>query len=67
MMALVAGKPIQATLDTGCSQTLVRAKIVPKNAIDWCWPVRMHCIHGEAEQYERGFVNVRITNRKGKM
>lgn len=27
----------------------------------------MHCIHGEAEQYERGFIEVRIANHKGKL
>lgn len=27
----------------------------------------MWCIHGEADQYDRGYVNVRIANRRGRM
>lgn len=67
VMAWVTGKPLQATLDTGCSQTLIQVGIVPRSAMKWCHPVRMHCIHGEAEQFERGFVGVRIANHKGKL
>lgn len=63
----IAGTAIQATLDTGCSQTLVRSGLVPKNIVDWCKPVRICCIHGEADQYERSYVDLRIANQKGKM
>lgn len=63
----VAGKPLQATLDTGCSQTLIQAGEISKSVIEWCPPVWMHCIDGKTDQYERGFVNVRVAGRKGRL
>lgn len=63
----IEGKPIQATLDTGCLQTLIRADMVPKDKIQWTNPVHMRCLHRGLEEYKRGFVNVEIANRRGKM
>ncbi|KYO29838.1 hypothetical protein Y1Q_0023181 [Alligator mississippiensis] len=58
---------LQATLDTSCSQMLIWVGTIPERVIEWCPPVRMPCIHGEMEQYERDFVDMRIAGCKGKL
>lgn len=63
----VADRTVQATLNTGCSQTLVTYGLVRENMVDWCKPVRMRCIHGEVGQYERGYVDLRIAKQRGRM
>lgn len=56
--AWVAGRKVQATLDIGCSQMLLRADLIPHNLTEWC-------IH--TDHYELGYVNMRVANRKGQM
>lgn len=63
----VVGKAIQATLNTGCSQTLLRAGLIPEDNIEWHRLVRMRCIHGREEQYQRGYVDMKVAKRTGKM
>lgn len=67
VMAWVVGKPLQATLDTSCSQTLIQMGIVPRDAIKWCHLVQMCCINGEAEQYNSGLMEVKIADQKGRL
>lgn len=66
-MAWVAGKAVQATLGTGCSQALLMADLVPDDAIEWCKPVQVCCIHGGVEQYQRGYVDIKVATRIGLM
>lgn len=67
VIAWVAGRVVQATLDTGCSQTLLRAGLIPDHVVEWCKPIRLWCIHGGANQYERGYIDIKVANRKGCM
>lgn len=67
LMTCVTVQVVQATLDTGCSHMLLRAGLILDGAIEWCKLFRMRCIHGGADQYKRGYVDVQIANWTGRM
>lgn len=52
MKAWVGSCPIHATLDSGCTQSLVRADFIPPLMNHKASLVRMACLHGEAEHAE---------------
>lgn len=59
--------PIQAILDTGCSQPLVQVDLVPQQVTRKFFPVRMAGIHGEAEQFKRWWLCLRVMEHQGKL
>lgn len=65
--AWVTRKPIQAMLDIGCSQTLIRVDLVPQENIQWSKLVQLRCIHRGVDQYERGFLQLKVANHEGCM
>lgn len=63
--AWTSGKSIQVILDTGCSQTLIRADLVPRESIQWSKPICMRCIRGGSNQYEWVFLQMKVANHQG--
>ncbi|XP_075753964.1 uncharacterized protein LOC142818437 [Pelodiscus sinensis] len=55
---VVNGEEVMALVDSGCSQTLLRAELV-SNPRGFGPPVQMHCIHGDVWTYPTIWVNVR--------
>lgn len=48
---LVGGKPLKATLDPGCAQTLMWADLLPQHLPRMVQPMKMTCMHGELQTY----------------
>lgn len=67
VMAWVRGQHVQAVLDTGCLQFLIRDDVVPQEQVKGSTPIRLTYIHGEATQYERKFVPIRLMEYQGEL
>ncbi|KYO29867.1 hypothetical protein Y1Q_0023200 [Alligator mississippiensis] len=61
----VEGCPVQATLDLGCTQSLVRANLVQPQGRRKAIPVKVACLHGEAKQIERLWIRLRVMEHQG--
>lgn len=53
-------------LDMGCSQSLIRANVVPWEQLRKS-TTKMTCIHGEVMQYERKFIPIRVMEHQGEL
>ncbi|XP_025069399.1 uncharacterized protein LOC112551653 [Alligator sinensis] len=65
--AWVEGRPIQATLDSGCAQSLVRADLVQPQGRRKAIPAKVACLHGEAKQIERQWIHLRVMEHQGEL
>ena len=51
-------------LDTGCSRTVVRRELVPKNKILEGAAVTIRCAHGDTVRYPLARVNIEVQGRR---
>lgn len=51
-MIEATGKQVQVIIDTGCSQSVVRANLMPHEGAVKTTPIRMICMHVQASMYE---------------
>ncbi|KYO17393.1 hypothetical protein Y1Q_0020018 [Alligator mississippiensis] len=65
--AWVEGRPVRATLDSGCAQSLVRGDLVQSHGQRTAHPVRVACLHGDTKQIECQWVHLRVMEHQGEL
>ena len=60
----IRGKRVQATIDTGSNQTLVKAHLIPKSAIMHEHTVITRCIHGHNKTYPTADIYLEIEGQE---
>ena len=60
----IRGKRVQAMVDTGSNQTLVKANLVPKSAINQGQTLTTRCIHGHHKTYPTADLYLQIEGQE---
>lgn len=54
---------VPVVVDTGCTQTMLRADLVPPQAGEEEMPMSMVCIHGNTYTYQRKYLRLTVMGR----
>lgn len=58
---------VRATLDTGCSQSLIQAELMPKLEVRWAKLLPVTCILGEEMQFNSCYTPIHVMEFQGEL